>query len=101
MLSSDVIKRFRVEDGDTFRLAEIDAGDTLQFDIEKEDGKELLQQGVKRLRDQQERLYAEGRWSLLIILQAMDAAGKDSTIEHVMCQPAGLPCDDVQGSGPQ
>jgi PPK2 family polyphosphate:nucleotide phosphotransferase len=85
MLSGDVIKRFCVREGDTFRLAGIDPGDTLELDIEKDDAKELLQQGVKRLRDLQERLYAEGRWSLLIVLQAMDAAGKDSTIEHVMC----------------
>ncbi|WP_274628152.1 polyphosphate kinase 2 family protein [Arvimicrobium flavum] len=84
MLSGDVVKRFRISDGDDFRLSDIDPGDTLGLDLEKDEAKELLAAGTKRLADLQERLYAESRWSLLIILQAMDAAGKDSAIEHVM-----------------
>jgi PPK2 family polyphosphate:nucleotide phosphotransferase len=50
----------------------------------KEDAGRLLEQGVQQLRELQEKLYAHDRYSLLVILQAMDAAGKDSTIEHVM-----------------
>jgi PPK2 family polyphosphate:nucleotide phosphotransferase len=84
MLSAEVAKRFRVKDGEKFRLADVDPADTLGLDIEKAEAKELLKTGVKRLRGLQERLYAEGRWSLLIILQGMDAAGKDSVLGHVM-----------------
>ena len=84
MVPGDVIKRFRVKDGDKFRLADYDPGDTLGLDIEKDLAQQLLGAGVDRLRGLQEQLYAEARWSVLIILQAMDAAGKDSTVEHVM-----------------
>ncbi|NRQ12826.1 PPK2 family polyphosphate kinase [Ensifer sesbaniae] len=80
----DIVKRFRVKDGHKFPLADYDPNDTLGLDIEKDLAQQLLGAGVKRLRGFQERLYAEARWSLLIILQAMDAAGKDSAIEHVM-----------------
>ena len=80
----DIVKRFRVKDGERFHLADFDPGDTLGLDIEKDLAQQLLGAGANRLRSLQERLYAEARWSLLIILQAMDAAGKDSAIEHVM-----------------
>jgi PPK2 family polyphosphate:nucleotide phosphotransferase len=84
MLPSEIVRKFRVKDGEGFRLSDYDPADTLGFDIEKEDARALLTLGVKRLRDLQEKLYAQARWSLLIVLQAMDAAGKDSAIEHVM-----------------
>jgi PPK2 family polyphosphate:nucleotide phosphotransferase len=84
MDKAEIIARFRVKDGDGFRLKRFDPGDTCGLDIDKSEAKELLQDGVKRLHDLQERLYAERRWSILIVLQAIDTAGKDSTIEHVM-----------------
>ena len=84
MRESDILERFRVTGGGKFRLADIDPGDVCRLDVEKEGAKEALAAGVARLRDLQERLYAQGRWSVLIILQALDAAGKDGTIEHVM-----------------
>lgn len=84
MLKDDLIKRFRITDGDGFKLSDIDPGDTAGLDLDKDDAKELLASGTKRLHALQERLYAEGRRSVLIVLQAMDAAGKDGTIEHVM-----------------
>jgi PPK2 family polyphosphate:nucleotide phosphotransferase len=74
---------FRVEDGDKFRLKDCDPSDTGPFES-KEDVKGTLQKGVERLAELQEKLYAQDRWALLLIFQAMDAAGKDSTIEHVM-----------------
>ena len=77
-------KLYRVDDPDSFRLKDWDPGDTNNLDIEKKDAKELLAEGVKRLSDLQERLYAKDRWAVLLIFQAMDAAGKDSVIEHVM-----------------
>ena len=84
MLPADIIKRYRVTDGHKFRLADIDPGDTAGLDIDKNDAKELLEKGAKRLGDLQERLYAEHRWAILVILQGLDTAGKDGVIEHVM-----------------
>ena len=77
-------KLYRIDDPDSFRLNKYDPGDTGQLDIKKTEAKELLGEGIKRLSDLQERLYAQDRWSVLLIFQAMDAAGKDSVIEHVM-----------------
>src|SRR5678816_1366597 len=77
-------KRYRVDDPDSFRIKDWDPGDTNHLDIEKKEAKELLAEGVDRLSELQERLYAQDRWAVLLIFQAMDAAGKDSVIEHVM-----------------
>jgi PPK2 family polyphosphate:nucleotide phosphotransferase len=78
-------KQFRVEPDKKFKLEERDPGDTAGFKSKKEaNSKERLTEGIERLRELQERLYAHDRWALLIIFQAMDAAGKDSTIAHVM-----------------
>ncbi|MFC5392589.1 polyphosphate kinase 2 family protein [Bosea vestrisii] len=84
MLPDEMVKRFRVTDGDDFKLKRFDPGDTCGLALDKNGASELLQTGVKRLRDLQERLFAEKRWSVLIVLQAIDTAGKDGTIEHVM-----------------
>lgn len=84
MQPNELAKRFRVTDGDDFRLKHFDPGETCGLDIAKDEAQKLLHAGVERLRDLQERLYAEKRWSLLIVLQAIDTAGKDGTIEHVM-----------------
>jgi PPK2 family polyphosphate:nucleotide phosphotransferase len=78
-----LIDPFRVTRGRDFRLADVDPGDTLHL-RSQERAKAWLQLGVEQLSAQQEKLYAQDRWSLLVVLQAMDAAGKDSTIEHVM-----------------
>jgi PPK2 family polyphosphate:nucleotide phosphotransferase len=78
-------KQFRVEPGKKFKLEDRDPGETAGFKSKKEaNAKERMTAGIERLRELQERLYAHDRWALLIIFQAMDAAGKDSTIEHVM-----------------
>ena len=86
MLSTtDLLSPFRVTDGAKFRLKQMDAGDTLGLESDsKDEAPELLAQGIKRLSELQERLYAQDRWAVLLIFQAMDAAGKDSTIKHVM-----------------
>jgi PPK2 family polyphosphate:nucleotide phosphotransferase len=76
-------KQFRVPPGEKLKLKDRDTADTAGFKSRKE-AKERLQQGVEKLRELQEKLYAHDRWALLLIFQAMDAAGKDSTIEHVM-----------------
>jgi PPK2 family polyphosphate:nucleotide phosphotransferase len=92
MKLKEIVKRARklsrpycVDDGDKFRLEKIDPSDT--GDLSKEDkprAKEALATGIEALKELQERLYAQDRWSLLLIFQAMDAAGKDGAIEHVM-----------------
>jgi PPK2 family polyphosphate:nucleotide phosphotransferase len=84
MSFSKFAKRYRVDDPDNFRIKDWDPGDTNHLDIEKKEAKELLAEGVDRLSDLQERLYAQDRWAVLLIFQAMDAAGKDSVIKHVM-----------------
>jgi PPK2 family polyphosphate:nucleotide phosphotransferase len=76
-------KPFRIDDGKKFRLKDVDPADTRGIKS-KARAQELLLQGVDRLRELQDRLYAQDRWSVLLIFQAMDAAGKDGTIKHVM-----------------
>ena len=79
-----IIKRFRIDKPDKFRLADIDPADTCGLDLDKDEAKAMLADGVKRLSELQERLYAQDRWAVLLIFQAMDAAGKDGAIKHVM-----------------
>jgi PPK2 family polyphosphate:nucleotide phosphotransferase len=93
MLPADIIKRYCIKDGRKFRLADIDPGDTAGLDIDKSDAKELLERGAKRLGDLQERLYAEHRWAVLVVLQGLDTAGKDGVIEHVMAGVNPQGCD--------
>ena len=85
-----VWRDFLATPGRRFRLKDHDPGATPGYD-EKEQGQKQLAKGIKRLRDLQEKLYAQDRWAVLLIFQAMDAAGKGSTIEHVMSgvNPAG------------
>ena len=78
-------KPYRVTNGKKFRLKDIDPGDTGELKSEdKQRAKEALQTGVEALAELQDVLYAQDRWSMLLIFQAMDAAGKDGTIKHVM-----------------
>lgn len=76
---------YRITDGKKFKLKDIDPGDTgaLKSD-DKAQAKEVLAMGVETLAELQERLYAQSQWALLLIFQAMDAAGKDGSIKHVM-----------------
>ncbi len=76
-------KPFQVVDGSRFRLKEFNPAETLGLKS-KEHAKKALERGIARLAKLQEKLYAQDRWAILLILQAMDAAGKDSTIKHVM-----------------
>jgi PPK2 family polyphosphate:nucleotide phosphotransferase len=78
-------KKYRITDGDGFRLKSVDPGDTLDFDADdKERAREALAEGIDVLAQLQDRLYAQDRWAVLLIFQAMDAAGKDGAIKHVM-----------------
>jgi len=75
---------FRITRGKGFRLKNFDPGDTCGLQLAKNEAADLLQRGTDWLSKEQQLLYAQDRWSLLLIFQAMDAAGKDSTIKHVM-----------------
>jgi PPK2 family polyphosphate:nucleotide phosphotransferase len=84
-VSHELSRQYRVTDGKKFRLKDVDPGDI--GDLKSEDktrAKEALQNGIKALAELQDILYAQDRWSILLIFQAMDAAGKDGTIKHVM-----------------
>jgi PPK2 family polyphosphate:nucleotide phosphotransferase len=81
----DLLAPFRVTDGKGFRLKDHPTEDDRKdFDFNKAMSKALLADGIGDLQKLQDLLYADNRWALLLIFQAMDAAGKDSTIEHVM-----------------
>jgi PPK2 family polyphosphate:nucleotide phosphotransferase len=78
-------KPYRVAEGKKFRLKEMDPKDTGELTSEdKSRAKEALQSGIQALADLQDVLYAQDRWAILLIFQAMDAAGKDGAIKHVM-----------------
>ena len=76
-------KPYRVEHGKKFRLKDYDPDDTAKLESE-ERAKELLAKGIARMVELQDKLYAQQRWGLLLIFQAMDAAGKDGVIKRVM-----------------
>jgi PPK2 family polyphosphate:nucleotide phosphotransferase len=84
MKLENLARRFRIDKPEAFRLADHDPADCSGLSLDKKEAKEMLEDGIVRLSGLQERLYASDRWSVLIVLQAMDAAGKDSAIKHVM-----------------
>src|SRR5213595_1586561 len=93
MKTKEIIKRvrelaepFRISKGKDFRLKDVDPSDTLEFtkEADKPRAKEALATGVMALAELQDKLYAHDKWALLLIFQAMDAAGKDGAIKHVM-----------------
>ncbi|WP_131113185.1 polyphosphate kinase 2 family protein [Lichenihabitans psoromatis] len=98
-----IVDRFRVTDGADFKLKHYATDDPLPDIVDKSQAKALLQQGVQRLSDLQELLYANASWSLLIVFQAMDAAGKDGTIKHVMSgvNPQGIQVTSFKAPGPE
>jgi PPK2 family polyphosphate:nucleotide phosphotransferase len=84
---------FRVTSGKGFRLKDFDPGNTCGLKMDKDAAAELLARGSEWLAMEQEMLYAQDRWSLLLVFQAMDAAGKDGTIKHVMSRVNPQGCD--------
>src|SRR6185312_2311067 len=83
--SQKLANRYRITNGDKFKLKDIDPSDTWKLDTDdKDEAKEALSEGVEVLAELQDMLYAQDRWALLLIFQAMDAAGKDGAIKHVM-----------------
>ncbi|NHO31473.1 polyphosphate kinase 2 family protein [Acetobacter fallax] len=96
-------QRYRVNEEKPFHLADYDPGDTAGLPLDKAQGKALLKIAKKRLFELQELLYANGTTSMLIVLQGMDAAGKDGTIKHVMSgvNPQGVSVTSFKQPGPQ
>src|SRR5262245_60509423 len=93
MKTKEIIKKareftrpFRVTKGKDFRRKDIDPGSRLDFTAEehKPRAKEALATGIAALAELQDKLYAQDRWAVLLLFQAMDAAGKDGAIKHVM-----------------
>jgi len=81
--ASKIAKTYRIEQGKKFRLKDFDPADTGGVSS-KEHAQELVDKGIAEMAEWQNKLYAQDRWALLLIFQAMDAAGKDSSIKHVM-----------------
>ncbi len=107
----EIVKRSRklsrgycITQGGKFRLRDIDPGDTAGLGVEdKPRAKEALQMGVQALAALQDMLYAQDRWALLLIFQAMDAAGKDGAIKHVMSgvNPQGCQVASFKAPSPE
>ena len=85
-IARHLAKPFRVSKGKHFQLKDVDPNDTLEFTkaADKNRARKALTDGVKALSELQDKLYAQDKWAVLLIFQAMDAAGKDSAIKHVM-----------------
>jgi PPK2 family polyphosphate:nucleotide phosphotransferase len=98
-----IIARYRVTNGKKFRLERTDPGDTAGITLEGKESKKMLRRGVGMLAELQNKLYAQDRWGVLIVLQAMDAAGKDGTIKHVMSgvNPQGTQVYSFKGPSPE
>ena len=97
-----LLDRYRVADGAGFKLRDYDPADQGGHFDHARIGKHLIE-GVARLSELQTRLYADDRWSMLVVLQAMDAAGKDGTIKHVMTgvNPQGVVVTSFKQPGPE
>jgi len=84
MKLAKIVKRCRIDKPEKFKLSNFDPAECFGLSTDIEEVRAILAEGVARLEDMQERLYAHARWSVLIVLQGMDAAGKDGVIKHVM-----------------
>ncbi len=98
-----MLDRYRVTSGKQFRLKDHDPADTGGHLLDRAKAEALLAAGVQRLSELQERLYAGDQWALLCVFQAMDAAGKDGTIKHVLTgvNPQGVQVTSFKVPGPE
>ncbi len=98
-----LVERYRVTDGGGFRLKHFDPSDTAGDVVDREQSEVLLADGVQRLAALQRLLYPQDQWALLCLFQAMDAAGKDGTISHVMSgvNPQGVTVTSFKQPGPE
>jgi PPK2 family polyphosphate:nucleotide phosphotransferase len=98
-----VLDRYRVTSGKGFKLSDFDPADTAGHLLSKEQAELIVAQDVHRLATLHDRLYAQNEWAVLCVLQAMDAAGKDGTIKHVMSgvNPQGVQVTSFKTPGPE
>jgi PPK2 family polyphosphate:nucleotide phosphotransferase len=99
----EILDRYRITSGKGFRLKDHDPEDIATKLLSKDEGPAYLARGVEQLSDLQNLLYANSTWSLLIVFQAMDAAGKDGTIKHVLSgvNPQGVTVTSFKQPGPE
>jgi|SRR4051794_20139700 PPK2 family polyphosphate:nucleotide phosphotransferase len=92
MKTADIAKRFRIDSPGKFRLKDFDPADTAGLANDKDAFAKEVADDTKKLGKLQDRLYAERRWSVLVVLQGMDASGKDGVVQHVFAgvNPQGL-----------
>ncbi len=97
-----LMAQYRIESGKGFHLKDHDPGDTAGISVDKDAAAALLREGVERLAGLQDKLYAQDRWGVLCIFQAMDAAGKDGAIKHVFSgvNPQGCHVTSFKAPGP-
>lgn len=84
MKLAKIVKRCRIDKPQRFKLADHDPAERFGLSTDIDDVRPMLADGIAQLTELQQRLYADGQWTLLIVLQGMDAAGKDGVIKHVM-----------------
>jgi PPK2 family polyphosphate:nucleotide phosphotransferase len=98
-----LLDRYRVTDGKKFKLDKYDPADTAHHLIDHAEAEHLLADGIARLAALQNRLYARNSWRLLVVLQSMDAGGKDGTIRHVLTgvNPQGVQVTSFKQPGPE
>jgi PPK2 family polyphosphate:nucleotide phosphotransferase len=98
-----LLDRYRIASGSHFRLKDHDPGDTAGLSLDKKEARLLLDDGIGRLISLQEKLYSQSSWAVLCCFQAMDAAGKDGTIKHVMSgvNPQGVQVTSFKAPGPE
>ncbi|HWZ84821.1 MAG TPA: polyphosphate kinase 2 family protein [Thermoanaerobaculia bacterium] len=98
-----IIAKYRVQRGKTFRLERVDPADTAGVSLESKEAKHMLRRGIGLLAELQSKLYAQDQWGVLLILQAMDAAGKDGTIAHVLSgvNPQGVEVSSFKTPSPE
>jgi PPK2 family polyphosphate:nucleotide phosphotransferase len=98
-----IVKQCRIDKPRHFKLADYDPAERYGLSTDIDDVKPVLQQGIERLEELQQRLYADGRWAVLIVLQGIDAAGKDGVVKHVMSgvNPQGCKVHSFKAPSPE
>jgi PPK2 family polyphosphate:nucleotide phosphotransferase len=98
-----IVKQCRIDKPRHFKLADHDPAESFGLSTDIDDVKPVLEQGIERLEELQRRLYADGRWAVLIVLQGIDAAGKDGIVKHVMSgvNPQGCTVHSFKAPSPE
>ena len=98
-----IVKQCRIDKPRHFKLADHDPAESFGLSTDIDDVKPVLEQGIERLEELQQRLYADGRWAVLIVLQGIDAAGKDGVVKHVMSgvNPQGCTVHSFKAPSPE